>query len=127
MNKSARLYNCVLCRRQVKICSTCDRGNIYCDQDCSASVRSKSVREAGIRYQQTFQGRCKHAARQKRYRERQTEIVTHQGSQKKSDPSTCKSPVNSAERESSVVSNSGCCNFCSKQISDFLRNCFFKQ
>jgi len=39
------------------------------------------MRAAGRRYQETFRGRCKHAARQARYRARQREkqIVTHQG------------------------------------------------
>jgi len=29
MQSSARLFNCARCRRQVVICSHCDRGNIY--------------------------------------------------------------------------------------------------
>jgi hypothetical protein len=40
----------------------------------------KARRRANTRYQSTYQGRINHAARQKRYRERQKQKVTHQTS-----------------------------------------------
>ena len=40
----------------------------------------KARRRANKRYQNTYQGRINHAARQKRYRERLKQKVTHQGS-----------------------------------------------
>ena len=37
MQSSARLFNCARCRRQVVICSHCDRGNRYCGKRCAQS------------------------------------------------------------------------------------------
>ncbi len=80
MEKSARLFNCARCHRQVVICSDCDRGNMYCGSGCAQLTRSESVRSAGRRYQNSSRGRFSHAARQRRYRQRQKQKVTHQGS-----------------------------------------------
>jgi len=46
MQSSARLFNCARCRRQVVICSHCDRGNIYCSKRCSQTARREE--EYGI-------------------------------------------------------------------------------
>ena len=77
---SYRLYNCACCEQQVRICRKCDRGNQYCAAQCAAQRRRESVRRAGIRYQGSRRGAHRHAARQRRWRERSTPIVTHQGS-----------------------------------------------
>jgi hypothetical protein len=81
LEDSYRLFNCVRCREQVKICAFCDRGQIYCATGCSRESRREKQRAAGRRYQATYRGRRKHAARQARYRERRKarEKVTHQG------------------------------------------------
>lgn len=79
MEKTARLYNCIHCHRQVTICRSCDYGNRYCT-DCAPVARGDGLRRAGKRYQSSSRGRLKHAARQQRYRQRQIEKVTHQGS-----------------------------------------------
>lgn len=76
---SARLYVCAGCRRQVLICSCCDRGQIYCPGDCAPRARRHSLRAAGRRYQTSRQGRLAHAARARRYRARDKK-VTHHGS-----------------------------------------------
>jgi hypothetical protein len=44
----------------------------------------KARRSANKRYQKTYQGRINHAARQKRFRERLKQKVTHQGSEAQS-------------------------------------------
>ena len=80
MQSSARLFNCARCRRQVVICSHCDRGNIYCGKRCSETARRQSQREAGRHYQKTRRGRFAHAERQRRYRQRRRQNATHQGS-----------------------------------------------
>ena len=82
MVESHRLFLCKACRRQVRICTLCDRGNVYCSKLCASSARSRTLRRAGKRYQQTHLGRRNHAARQKRYRLRQMQKVTHQGPHK---------------------------------------------
>jgi len=81
------------CRAPVLVCSTCDRGQIYCASGCSVLARREAQRAAAQRYQRTRCGRFMHAARTRRWRERQAAVlaslaaaavaqsVTHQGSQ----------------------------------------------
>jgi hypothetical protein len=76
---SHRLYNCACCGQQVQICRGCDRGNVYCASRCAAQRRRESLRRAGKRYQCSYRGACAHAARQRAWRERQTQEVTHHG------------------------------------------------
>jgi hypothetical protein len=75
-----RLYNCGRCAEQVRICRRCDRGNQYCAGMCAALRRRESLRRAARRYQGTYRGAYAHAARQRGWRERQTQEVTHHGS-----------------------------------------------
>jgi hypothetical protein len=77
---SFRLFNCALCFAQVRLCTACDRGNIYCGQICADLARRRSRAEAARRYQRSFQGALNHANRQATYRVRVAEEVTHQGS-----------------------------------------------
>ncbi|GFO74688.1 hypothetical protein BPLS_P1525 [Bathymodiolus platifrons methanotrophic gill symbiont] len=62
------------------ICSHCDHGNSYCSGKCSAQSRQEKQREACDRYQSSSKGRHLHALRQRQYRQRKKEKVTHQGS-----------------------------------------------
>jgi hypothetical protein len=78
--QSYRLYNCGRCAEQVRICRGCDRGNQYCAGVCAGLRRRESLRRAGERYQRSYRGACAHAARQRAWRKRQTQEVTHQGS-----------------------------------------------
>jgi hypothetical protein len=78
--QSYRLYSCRRCARQVRICRRCDRGNQYCAGECAGERRRESLRRAGARYQLSFRGACCHAARQRRWRMRRGQKVTHQGS-----------------------------------------------
>ena len=74
-----RFFVCVRCRARVFVCSHCDHGQIYCAGSCAQEARHNAQRAAGRRYQASYRGRLKHAARASRYRARQ-KIVTHQGS-----------------------------------------------
>ena len=74
-----RLYNCARCAEQVRICRGCDRGNRYCAGVCAGLRRRESLLRAGKRYQCSYRGACAHAARQRAWRERQTQEVTHHG------------------------------------------------
>ena len=78
--QSFRLYSCGRCAQQVRICRDCDRGNRYCPGDCARMRRRESLRRAAQRYQQGYRGACRHAARQRVWRERRAQKVTHQGS-----------------------------------------------
>ena len=80
-DKAYRLYSCGRCAKQVRICPDCDRGNRYCAEECARKRRRESLRRAAERYQQSYRGACKHAARQRALRKRQAQKVTHQGSQ----------------------------------------------
>jgi hypothetical protein len=74
-----RFFLCARCRAQVFVCRCCDRGQIYCSGSCAQEARAQAQRAAGLRYQVSYRGRLKHAARTARHRARQ-KIVTHQGS-----------------------------------------------
>ncbi len=71
MTRSARLYLCALCRRQVSICSHCDHGNIYCGKPCSDTARDERQKLSARRYQRSRKGRLSNANRQRRFREKQ--------------------------------------------------------
>jgi hypothetical protein len=77
---SYRLFSCRGCARQVRICRRCDRGNQYCAGACAQERRRETLRRAGARYQLSYRGACCHAARQRRWRARRVQKVTHQGS-----------------------------------------------
>ncbi len=77
---SYRLFSCRGCAQQVRICRRCDRGNLYCAGECALIRRRESLRRAGARYQLSYRGACLHAARQRRWRARRAQKVTHQGS-----------------------------------------------
>ena len=115
MELNARLFHCLRCHRRVIICSTCDHGNIYCGLQCATITRKESVRAAGQRYQNTRRGKQKHAERQRRYRERKKQKVTHRGSNENTDKS------NSLSQDSIA----GCrCHFCKKRVPEYLRSDF---
>ena len=93
-DEPARRFLCARCRAPALVCSHCDRGQIYCAAGCAAVARLQSQREAGRRYQCSRPGRFVHAARTRRWRQRQAllavsaaraematpQSVTHQGS-----------------------------------------------
>ena len=66
----------------MKLCSNCDRGNIYCSSGCSAKRRRESVARAKRKYQKSFAGALKHAKNQMAYSMREKQKVTDQGSLK---------------------------------------------
>tara|TARA_X000001036_G_scaffold439621_1_gene491464 strand:+ start:302 stop:748 length:447 start_codon:yes stop_codon:yes gene_type:complete len=128
--QSARLYACAMCHAQVVICSSCDRGNIYCNAACAQISRQNSLKEAGKRYQNTYQGKVAHARRQHRYREQQKK-VTHQGSRQltSSDLLSTGSENLSVKDVSSEQEDNEIyfCHFCASRCSKFLRNTFLSK
>jgi hypothetical protein len=84
MDRPGRQFLCARCRKQVVLCSRCDRGNRYCGRACRRQARDDARRETASRYQRSYRGRLTHAARSRRWRQRRAEAaqnVTHQGSQ----------------------------------------------
>lgn len=124
MQNTARLFTCARCRAQVRICSRCDRGQIYCGPACSQQARRASLRAAGRRYQRTRRGRLTHAERQRRYRRRSNK-VTHQGSGPER-PHDSLSPesrtaLGHSLRYPPIHSQGPHCHFCQRPCSAFVR------
>ncbi len=80
MQTSSRLYHCCRCHAQVIVCSRCDHGQRYCAGQCRHEARSDSLKRAARKYQSSRPGRFNNADRQQRFRQRNKQIVTHQGS-----------------------------------------------
>ena len=136
----ARLFLCARCRRQVLICSRCDRGQRYCGARCSGPARRESLRAAGRRYQHSRRGRHCHAERQRRYRRRWREDarvhkVTHHGSacapcgaelaphqvaMHEANPPMPSKPATMRVRAASGTSTMHC-HFCARPVSEFVR------
>jgi len=125
---SHRLYNCRRCGEQVQVCRGCDRGNIYCAGGCAALRRRESLRRAGRRYQLSFRGACRHAARQRTWRMRRAHKVTHHGSPRSALAATVLAPSLQSTRrvqdgQGSPVGARGLprCSFCARALSAFAR------
>lgn len=124
MKPTARLYQCVRCHKQVKICSMCDRGNIYCGQYCAILARTHALARAGARYQSTFIGKRRHAARQARYRKK----VTHQGSPLPHENASIEMLENKPEKaEITHLETDLSCYFCKNPVSDWIRKGFLRR
>ena len=129
MQSTARMYSCCRCQAQVIICSRCDRGHRYCADGCAADARSASLRRASKKYQSTRTGRFNNAARQKRHRERQEQIVTHQGSQLVTSHVVLTAKPHWPEKAQKQDQNAGglCCHHCGAVCEPFLRQDFIHQ
>ena len=128
MEPTSRLFLCILCLTQVVLCSGCDHGQIYCSRVCAFFARQKSLRLARSRYQQTFNGRRNHAARQARYRMKLKNKVTDHTSLPEGQNAPMKPLKNKPEKTETGQSESAltCC-FCEKTISGWLRNDFLRR
>jgi hypothetical protein len=123
MPASGRFFVCVRCRVQVIVCRRCDRGQIYCDGDCSLVARQSSIREAGRRYQRSRNGRLAHAERMRRYRGRLNK-VTHQGSAAPAaDALLQATPTTSAKATTPGIARRlpAHCHFCHRACSALVR------
>jgi hypothetical protein len=124
MPDTGRLFVCARCRAQVVVCRRCDRGQIYCDGDCSKIARQASMRVAGQRYQRSRHGRFAHAERMRRYRKRQNK-VTHQGSAVPAADALL-APTSTTSAATAAVSATAPsvperCHFCHCVCPDFVR------
>ncbi len=128
MEPTSRLYQCLLCHSQSTVCSNCDRGQIYCSLICSSIARRKSLKRAGSRYQNTFNGKRLHAARQARYRMRLIKIVTHQSSPPALHHDSMGKVKNKPKNtEKELGETRFCCCFCEKSVSDWYRHDFLRR
>jgi hypothetical protein len=137
-HKTPRWYACAACHQAVLICPQCDRGNIYCAGGCARQRRQASQRRASARYQQTPQGKHRHAARQAAWRGRKKK-VTHQGSDPPPETAIVQAhapvlTVESSDVQAMVVQSLAAtmpaqltsvicsfCSFCRQAVSRFFR------
>ena len=126
MPVSSRLYHCSRCHSPVIICSRCDRGQRYCTGDCRHQARSESRKRARKKYQSTRKGRFKNAARQQRFRQRNKQKVTHQGSTPKRLHDLLKTRLTELKKtqKPAFPGSTGHCHFCGAVSDPFLRQGF---
>jgi hypothetical protein len=100
-----RVYHCLRCGVEARVCSGCDHGRIYCAGECSKICRRESLQHAGARYQRTRRGAHRHAARQRRWRQRQTQhpapvlkVVTHHACSARSMKRTVSAALKTGEQ-----------------------------
>ena len=126
MPVSSRLYHCCLCHAQVIICSRCDHGQRYCAGDCRHKARSASRKRAAEKYQSSRMGRFNNAARQQRFRQRQQQKVTHQGSSPKRLHDLLKTRLTEIKKtpKPSLPDAICHCHFCGAVCDLFLRHEF---
>jgi len=124
MEPAPRRFLCACCRTAVILCSHCDRGNRYCSTECATGVRTRCVQAAGERYQTSLRGRHAHAARQRRYREREANKVTHQGSPSVALPALLH--PDATPQQSDAPPEPGRCHFCHCNCGLFVRIGFLR-
>lgn len=128
MSVSSRLYHCCRCHAPVIICSRCDRGQRYCSGPCRSLAQIAARKRAAKKYRSTRKGRFNNAARQRRFRVRNAQKVTHQGSAIKPLRDVLKVQLtrNKKTRKPSVPGTILQCHFCGEECSPYLR-CDFLQ
>jgi hypothetical protein len=134
MPESLRRFLCARCRAVAFICTSCDRGQLYCPGDCARAARQSSRREANRRYARTDEGRRKSAARSQRYRDRNS--VTGHGSLPDSlrvvlDASTTNAVAETSSKDlppitelksEAAISNAVQCSFCGGWSQPWIRH-----
>ena len=128
MSLSSRLFNCCRCHAQVIICSRCDRGQRYCAGDCRHKARFESVKRATNKYQLTRIARFKNAERQKHFRQRNQQKVTHQGSAQMRLHDLLKTRLTEIKKtQKPLLPGSTChCHYCGAVCEPHLRHDFMR-
>ena len=127
---SARFFLCARCRAQVLVCSSCDRGQIYCADGCAQLARREGLRAAGQRHQRSHRGRLAHAARGRRYRARKKKVTHHGSPPPPPDDLLSVSLAEIAGDPSPGVSprrTAGHCHWCGRYCSPFVRHGFLRR
>ncbi|GAC27423.1 hypothetical protein GPAL_0543 [Glaciecola pallidula DSM 14239 = ACAM 615] len=121
MKGSLRLFYCSRCYSNTVICSSCDRGNIYCHSACSYFARKITLQRASRKYQATRIGRLNNATRQQRFRTRQKQKVTHQGSN--TLPCYAVVPIKHDKevKDANNIADLTTCHFCLRNTANCLR------
>lgn len=72
---SVRQDHCARCKTLFYICSSCDRGQSYCQPACRILARTQSLKTIRKRHQQSTEGRLDHAERQRERRRKVKKTV----------------------------------------------------
>lgn len=67
---AVRLATCPRCNTRFYICRSCDRGHVYCSEECSNGAREDSLRAIRQRYRESDLGKEKHKRAERRRRRR---------------------------------------------------------
>jgi hypothetical protein len=103
---------------------------MYCGGVCAGEARKESLCRSSVSYQSSRRGRIANAQRQKRFRQRQREKVTHQGSTPDTPDDLL--PVKPDNRQTyhsleKLPAGAGIyCHFCHRACDPFLRNRFVR-
>lgn len=126
MQTSSRLYHCCRCHAQVIVCSRCDHGQRYCPGECRHEARSDSLKRAARKYQSSRAGRVNGAARQHRFRQRQKQKVTYQGSPENPPHDLLTANLTQPEKAKKpwLTRSTLCCHHCGAVCEPFLRHDF---
>lgn len=126
MPSSSRLFQCQRCQAQVIVCRRCDRGQRYCAQGCAEKARTQSLKRAAKKYQTGRVGRFNNAERQRRFRARQREKVTHQGSIKIPRCAVLRTHPNGPEMRPipAPTAHAVICHYCGGTFEPYLRSDF---
>lgn len=124
---SGRTFTCAHCHAVVLVCSYCDWGRRYCSEPCRDKSRRIGQREAARRYQSTYKGRCAHARRQQRYREREKrKEVTHQTSRKEDAGDVLAPELSVAPVSAIKVVPPWHCQWCARTLARVVRHGFLR-
>lgn len=128
MPTSSRLYQCLRCHSPIVICHRCDRGQRYCALGCSKKARVVSQKRASKKYQATRQGRFNNAARQRRFRARQKQKVTHHSSLQIPHYAVLTRQLSAPKRPPERPKHTATirCHHCGEVCSPFLRHDFIR-
>lgn len=72
MEKEIRRFRCKQCSQSANVCRSCDRGQVYCSDECRAEARKEQNRRAGEKYRRSAEAREKARLRQRRCRARRS-------------------------------------------------------
>lgn len=115
-----RTYQCKKCLKISDICSSCDRGQVYCSATCREECRGLSSKRSQARYRQSLKGRIRRSVQSRKYRKK---IEGHQGSEKpcsnvtaEDEKSEVKTNVSKPESQSALSSHQ-------KTLDSLVRQC----
>lgn len=113
-DKFGYTLKCQYCSEYFVICSSCFRGQVYCDSTCRNTSRKIKQKLAGIRYRLTDHAKKMQRARQNRY---QRKINLTDQSSRKPLYRVIRNPVKSRSHQEAEGGLSVCCTKCNRIVN----------